>query len=228
MATNISTIRAELRSRVGNRSTTALPESRLDFCIRESVFQISSPKVHKQADLERLIDLDTSNGVDTYSLGTADQIWTIFSLRDRTTGNIRRLSNIGPQAMDEIEKTTGIPLRYARWGGDAGATGLEIDPIPNGVYNLRARVYTYPSFTLDSDGLLTGTLPLRPVYDEGILLGAEYRVWMNILQNPTRGAVVKNQLSDWIDTIISPAEGELDDNAVDMLMPNIRGVYGSY
>lgn len=226
MATNLSTLRDELRARTGNRSTSALPEDRLDFLLRQSILQISSPKVHRHADLESTISVSTADGDDKVEVGAT--LWTIYSARDTTTTNVRRLEAVGAQTMDEYEKTSGPPLRYARWGSFDDGTVLELDPIPDGVYTLKVRGYLYPTFTLDGNDLLTGECPLREVYDEAVLLGAEYRAWMNVLQNPTRGLMIKNQLSDFMDTIISPYEGELDDMSTDVLAPDQHGTYGGW
>jgi hypothetical protein len=221
VATDLSTLRNEVRARVGNRSTTALSDARIDFALRASINQIASPKVHRHADLERFVTVPTVATVDTVSLGLT--AWTIFSLRCTTTANVRRMIGIGPQEMDEIEKAPGPPREYCRWGDQTNGTTLELNPIPDAVYTLKARVYIYPQYTLDGSGLLSSTCPVREVYDEGVLLGAEYRVWMNDLQNPDRGMLVKNQLADWMETIISPYEGELDDQANDMMAPMLLG-----
>lgn len=213
-------MRDELRLRIGNRSTSAVSDARIDIALKAAIYQIASPSVHRHADLESTASVSTASGDDTYDLGIA--VWSIFSGRDTTSNNIRRLINVGPHFMDELEKTNGPPLRYARWGGFEDS-GVELDPIPDGTYSLVFRVYEYPTFTT-SAGLLSGNSPLREVYDEGIYLGAEYRIWMNVLQNPFRGKMVKNQLSDWMDTILSPAIGELDDNLDSTLAPDMIGV----
>lgn len=224
MATLLSTIRSEVRSRLGNKSTTNLSNARMDFAIKAAIMQLSSPKVHRQADLERKISVSTVSGTDTISLGTT--VWTIFSGRDTTSTNIRRLEAVGPQYMDELEKSSGRPLSYCRWGDDAEVTSVELDPIPNGVYALVFRCYIFPQFTVDGNGELSGNCPLREVYDEGIMLGAEYRLWFNALQNPKRGMMVKNQLADWVESIVTPYEGELDDQTVDSLAPSM-GIFGA-
>ena len=216
MASSLADLRTELRSRLGGRSTTALSDARMDWALRASTIQISSPMVHRHADLESTANVSTVSSTDTYNLGIA--VWSIFSGRDTTTSNARRLSNEGPQFMDELQKTSGPPLRFARWGGFEN-TGIELDPIPDGVYTLVFRVYSYPVF--DTNTPMAGNSLLREVYDEGILLGAEYCLWMNALQNPFRGKMVKNQLSDWMDTILSPYIGELDDNTGDILAPDV-------
>lgn len=216
MATSIATLRTELRSRLGGRSATAITDTRLDFLLRHAIEQLSSPRVHRHPTLETTIPIATVSGTSGYSLtqgGVA--IWTIFSVRDTTAGNVRRLTNAGIQFMDELVRTSGFPLRYARWG-----QALELDPIPDGIYNLVVRGYRYPAFDP------SGNSPLDDVYNEGILLGAESRGWLNVLQNPERGLVVKNQLADWMDTIISPYDGEMDDNAADVLAPDLYGTLG--
>ena len=129
------------------------------------------------------------------------------------------------QFMLELLKSRGQPLRYARWGRD-----FHLDPIPNGVFTIDVFHYAYPQYTLVSDGsggtILGGNSPLFDIYDEGVLLGSESRIWFNVLQNPQRGQMVKDQLSDWMSTIISPAAGDLDDQE-DVLQPDLDGLLGT-
>lgn len=223
MATALSDLRDEVRARVGNRDTAAIPNARIDFCLRHAIIQLASPAVFRQDDLETTVNLATVSGTDTYSLGMV--LYAIYSVRDTTTGNKRRIAAVGPQWMDELEKTAGPPLRYCRWGG-VDDTGIELDPIPDGVYNLVIRVYGFPSFTT-SGGVLTGDSPLRESMDECVLLGAEYRLWTSVLQNPERGRIVKNDQADVLATIMSGYEGELYDSAADILMPDMLGTYGA-
>jgi len=213
-------LRAELRARLGNRGTT-LPDSRLDGPLRHAIVQLSSPVVHKHQILETRFSLTTANGQAAGA--SADEqagryttpiaLWTIYSMRDVT--NNRKIWVSGRGAQDMVTSSPGQPRYYSRWGRQ-----LEFDPRPNGIFTINIHGYAKPTFTFGGGPpvLLQGSCPLDDEYDEGVLLGAEYRCWFNVLQDPKRGLLVKNQLADWMETIVSPDEGDKDDQGDTMIV----------
>lgn len=224
---------AEVRQRVGSRSTMGLSQVQIHDRIRDSLVQLSSPKVHRHAELELLFSINTVDGsaggasadeiAGRYDLPTAanQDLWTIFTVRDTTTTNIRRLRPAGVGRIDEVTQSFGPPIWYVRWG-----TQLQLDPVPNGVFAIQVRAYAHPLPNTDArNTVLAGSCPLHQRFDEGVILGAEWRCWMNLLQNPARGKMVQNQLVDWSETIISPYEGELDDQE-DLLAVDMTGQTG--
>jgi hypothetical protein len=226
MGATYSSLRSLLRSRTGNRSTDSLPDTRLDVALKAAIIQLASPKVHRHAELETDTTITTADGsaggatadqqIGRYAIDTT--LWTIYSVRNTTSGYERRLFPEGIQVVDELNRGFGQPLRYARWG-----RYIILDPIPNAIFTVRVRGYAFPTFSVGGDSLLSGSCPFHDVYDEGVLLGGEYRLWYNDLQNPVRGQAVKMQLVDWMDTIIPQIEGELDDQE-DVMGPDLTGI----
>lgn len=218
MATTLASLRTEIKARILNRSAN-LTDSRVDQTIMATIRQLASPKVHRHAELEGKETVTTAAGTDIYTMAT--NIWTIYAVRDTTTNSKRRLQVLGIQQMLEIEKSSGVPLAYSRWGRD-----IHFDPIPDAVNTVDVYNYSYPTLTLNGSNELTGNSPLNDVYNEGILLGSEYRLWRSVLQDPKRATGVKADLADWMETMISPYDGELDDQE-DTLAPDLDGLRGT-
>ena len=219
MATTMTAFRDELRARLLTRSETSASNLRLDRVIKSAIYHITSPKIHRHEDLEIQKDITTVNGTDIYDINA--ELWTLFVVRDVSTNNRRRIVPMGFQRMQELWKTTGQPLRYARWSQQ-----MHFDPIPSGIYTIRIWGYGYPQFTLGGDGLISGNFPLREVYKESALLLAEAKAWSQILKDVKRGKALRDEFMDEFGTIVAPVEGELDDQE-DVLQPDLDGLQGT-
>jgi hypothetical protein len=112
--------------------------------------------------------------------------------------------------MLELEKTSGPPLRYARYGNN-----IHLDPIPNGVYSLDIYAYVYPTFATP----LAGVSPLEAIHDEAVLIMAESIAFTRVLKDPAHG---KELMLDWreeVGLVVAPNVGDYDDND-DFLAPD--------
>lgn len=201
MASTIAALSTELQERFGNRGTMGgsptITSARFTLAIKAAIKRTASPRVHRHAELEALETITTIVGVDSYAFLP---VWGIYAMRCTSAGNIRRLMPMGFQVMEQIEKTQGPPLNYARYGRT-----IYLEPIPDKVYNIRVSAYHYPD--------VSGTdCPLHEVYDEAVLCMGEAIVFERYLQDLTRGKMMREVWREELSIVSSPDEMDKDDN----------------
>jgi len=110
-------IKNEVIRRLGNRSDLS---TRIDQWAMDALTELT------QAPKASFRELDASYSIvvqaGTYRLELPGDFWFILSLRDPQ----RKLDQVHWQVLDRVYRTTGIPMRYARYQDH-----LELDPIPS-------------------------------------------------------------------------------------------------
>lgn len=199
-----------LRERIGNPTTTDVPDATLTKRLNEALeFIWTRYRFHANRSISSTIT--TVAGTSGYTLPVACDI--LRTVRDGT--NFRKLEKMGEITWDSISAakaaestpTRGKPTRYFR----ANLT-LFLDPVPDGAYVIQVRFRS--SFTAMSSGSDVPTIPTS--WHFGIVLYARFLHWETV-QDATRAigafsvfnAWVKEQPSEFDEEIFADASYNL-------------------
>lgn len=162
---NLLEIRTSLRSRVGNPSTTDVPDATLDDIANRAYVQITDR--YKFFKNRKLCYFTTVAGQQKYELPTSSLVVLSVAdltnkieldMKDDTWGNNNQWDGT----------TTGRPTDYVRYRG-----WMQLYPVPNGSYNIQVYYkYSVDKLVIDGD---TPVIPLE--WHEGIVLLGRYIYW---------------------------------------------------
>jgi hypothetical protein len=195
---------AELILLLGNRSTEAIPISRyytwLTNSQNELAYGLRLPEVEKKVTAIMVV------GTAVY--GLPSDLVAIYNLRDNTLK--RRIRKSGFRKFDNIwSETSGDPTHYIRFGSN-----IQLTPVPSNANTLQIR---YAKVISSINAILEPAIGV--MWNEAILLGAEYRGWKS-LGEYQRMSIVKNE---YISIVRSRrAEVEQEDEDEDFGMEVVR------
>lgn len=132
-------MRTSLRKKIGNPSTTGVPDTDLNEAIN-AADDFLTDRVANQAN-RQLETFVTVAGTETYAL-TSDAL-VVLSVKNSTNG--RRLQKASRSRYIEwstVSLTTGVPIWYYREATAGGIVRLRLHPIPNSVYTINVLTKT--------------------------------------------------------------------------------------
>ena len=177
--------RDELRLICGGIATASpvWTEARLNRRINASYLWVSMPRHYKHPELEniQLITLVANTAKYTWPTGGIEHYQLLGVTHAEATGLLideetrrTKLDPMGFRDMLTINRQASKPQFYAYWD-----ESIYIDCVPATAYQLQSlevHGYRQPD-TLTGD---TDTTVLKPEWDEVILLGAEWRMWLTL------------------------------------------------
>jgi|SRR5215472_3837369 len=110
-------LKAEITQRMGNRQDLS---SRIDQWAMDAFTELTQAPKASFRELDAIYEVTASQNIPRLSV--PGDFWFILSLRDAT----RKLDQVHWQVLDRVQRTFGIPVRYARY-----QDYLELDPIPS-------------------------------------------------------------------------------------------------
>lgn len=160
---NVDTAVARIRERLGNPSTTDIPDATIINRLNEAgsyVWDRFSFNVNKAVDTS----ITTVNGTASYNLATGTDI--IYGVKD-TTNNVK-LKKIDKDKYDAKGTiVTGKPTEYFRYQNT-----IVLWTTPDAAYGIRVRYK--PAFTDYASG---GTISLPTSWHDGLVLLARFMHW---------------------------------------------------
>ena len=110
-------LKTEITQRMGNRQDLS---TRIDQWAMDAFTELTQAPKASFRELDALYNVTAKQGISFIEV--PGDFWFILSLRDDT----RKFDQVHWQVLDRIQRTIGIPVRYARYQDH-----LELDPIPS-------------------------------------------------------------------------------------------------
>lgn len=145
MSLTLSQLRDEVRLNL-KRDSTVLPDSRLTRWLNQA--QLELAQLRSWEEMREIYETSTVSGQFRYAFPVRAKEFFSIRLLDGTT--YRKLIYIPSRDADrylEDSASSGVPEVYIDYGSN-----FELYPIPDGVYELRARISQFPvELSADSD-----------------------------------------------------------------------------
>lgn len=189
---NLTTLQTRLRERIGNPTTSDVPDATLTIRLNEA-YETIWDRFRFHSNRGKNTSITTVASTNSYAM--ASTIDVVRSVRDNTNGV--KLRKLMQREWEEINQgsTTGKPTGYYTDG-----TNLYLDPNPDGAYVIQ--IEHRKSYTALSAGGDSPSLPSS--WHLGVVLLARYYHW-EVTSNWQNAQVAdlayKNWLSDKTDEI---------------------------
>jgi len=118
-------LKSEITQRMGNRQDLS---TRIDQWAMDAFTELTQAPKATFRELDAIYDVIAKQGEQR--IAVPGDFWFILSLRDEQ----RKLDQVHWQVLDRVQRTIGIPVRYARY-----QDFLELDPIPSQDWALTMR-----------------------------------------------------------------------------------------
>lgn len=202
--TALSALRTLLRKRIGNPTSTDVPDSDLTEIISYAHREICNKYSFRATRAET--SFPTVSGTQSYAMPT--DVYVTRKLYDNT--NKRRLLQKGERYFSEhAYDANGQPLYYVRMAGT-----LRLLPTPDGAYTIK-HIYKAKIVDLSADGdlVLTGVN-----WDEGILKLARVKYYSDLKPDMPKATFYLNDFKMWVMDQPSETAEEADeiDTGVDL------------
>jgi hypothetical protein len=204
-------LRNKLRVRIGNPSTTDVPDATLSEALNDAYRDVATKYPHHKA--RKLCEFSTVAETADYGLPT--NCGAVLRVWDMT--NDKRLNKGGPLSMNSDETPeSGQPERFVRF-----RNFLKLDPPPDDVYTIR--VYYRENIT---DLSLDGDEPVTPTtWDTGILILARWYYYDAMGDLPKAGYAL-NAYRTWISDRSTEIEEEMSAYAGGVELPELSSGSG--
>lgn len=211
--TTLSSLRTLLRKRIGNPSTTDVPDSDLTELINYAHREIVNKFPFKVNRGET--SFNTVAGTQSYSMPT--DVFVTRKLYDST--NKRRLVQKGERYFSEHAfDDNGQPMYYVRIGST-----LRLLPTPDDVYTIK-HIYKAKITDLSADGdtVLTGQN-----WDEGLLKLARVKYYTDLKPDIPKATFFTNDYKLWLQDQPTEVAEESDDIDTGVELPTLAGTSDS-